>query len=1029
MAAQANYQQAALAASIRQGQRNGALLQLGPYSTTPSAQNEGSFSITNTGSTAIQFVQVIYVYHETDTGVTDDGVLNEVVATFNAGSGSCVTAPASTLGIGGQCDYTASVTLPNSGPYAAADNCGSGMGLNMTCHAQRPAVGVVTFLGNVYWYNYTAWVDSQPANGGIGSTTSISFTSSTSSTSTTCEAFCTYTVAFTESGLPSGTQWKVTFDNVIGTATAPGSVYFVNVPSGSYFWVSESPVPISNGEQYVASPGYGNTVVPQLTPQNIAYSLQYSLTMISSDGTLSPPAGTYWYNPGQAVAISESPNQYYIWNDWAGTGTGSYSGPATVTTITINSAITETAIYTPFTLYTVTFTATGTLPSGDQWCVTFNGVQNCSTTSTILFTNVEAQSTAGTAYPWSMSSVVAGATGVQYCHQTGGVCATDSGSITVPDSGACTCSASIPFTTQYYLTMTANPSSEGTVSPASGWYDAGSTPTITVTPDVGYSFAPPWVGTGTGSYSGTSASHSITMSAPISETASFAVDTAYTVDFVESGLPSGTWGVTYNGTLTSTTNTVSFLDSVQCLSGGVATNCPWSIPSTYLTIVVGGASYVANPISGSVTLPATGPLPATGTGCTTVGGTTCTINITYTKAFKVIFAESNLPTSGCGASGHSTCSWNATLGSTLSSTVVSCSSLGVTTGTNCIQFLSVTGTNTWDIVTHNSVPGGGDGSAPYCNFSSSNTLCNTGNMTAGTGIQYNAEVPNYPTTGTYSYDNNSASSALVIPGTGAPANNPSQGLVCTASTSTCVISFSFVQQFELNGCDDTGGSGEGHGGGLCNDAATGNIGYVQLTVTSGDGPQPVGYQVENDAASTLAFNGAFGIFFNSGYVVTMNGVAAGGSGYYPATWSPDLQSSCTTQDNGAANPISVTVTSCLSEGINFSPSPTFTITCSPGAGGSCSSESHSSSVTATLSGSGFSDSTTYSYCLSSSPTSGPCVSGSGDHFTSSFSGGVPSGTTITIPSGTATSPYPHTYYVIVYIGTTVYAEAPITYTS
>ena len=64
----------------------------------------------------------------------------------------------------------------------------------------------------------------------------------------------------------------------------------------------------------------------------------------------------------------------------------------------------------------------------------------------------------------------------------------------------------------------------GTVTPSSGWKNAGTTVSINATPtnntQVSYAFTG-WTGTGTGSYSGTNSSASITMSGPITEMAAF----------------------------------------------------------------------------------------------------------------------------------------------------------------------------------------------------------------------------------------------------------------------------------------------------------------------------------------------------------------------------------------------------------------------------------------------------------------------------------------------------------------------------
>jgi hypothetical protein len=75
---------------------------------------------------------------------------------------------------------------------------------------------------------------------------------------------------------------------------------------------------------------------------------------------------------------------------------------------------------------------------------------------------------------------------------------------------------------QYILIMLASPSSEGTVTPESGWYNAGSTVTIRAT-GIGDGYFDYWVGVGAGSYSGFSNPATITMNAAIVEEAKFSI--------------------------------------------------------------------------------------------------------------------------------------------------------------------------------------------------------------------------------------------------------------------------------------------------------------------------------------------------------------------------------------------------------------------------------------------------------------------------------------------------------------------------
>jgi hypothetical protein len=74
--------------------------------------------------------------------------------------------------------------------------------------------------------------------------------------------------------------------------------------------------------------------------------------------------------------------------------------------------------------------------------------------------------------------------------------------------------------TQYYLTLQANATSDGSVSPSNGWYDSGSKVQISATPSSGHGFKS-WTGSGTGSYTGTNNPTTITMNSAITETATF----------------------------------------------------------------------------------------------------------------------------------------------------------------------------------------------------------------------------------------------------------------------------------------------------------------------------------------------------------------------------------------------------------------------------------------------------------------------------------------------------------------------------
>ncbi|MGB9622752.1 MAG: hypothetical protein ACPL07_02795, partial [Candidatus Bathyarchaeia archaeon] len=199
----------------------------------------------------------------------------------------------------------------------------------------------VSVGGTIY-----ALISTSPASG---------FTTGDGGGSTTVTATYaqTYTITFTESGLPSSTLWSVTFNGVPSSSTS-NTITFTGITAGSYSWSISTPISGGTGIQYVGSPLSGTMNVPTQTSQSITYTTQYELTMATNFGTTSPSVGGgHWYDAGTKVTISATApvagsGEQYVWNGWTGSGTGSYTGmdnPAT-DAVTMNGPITETASWT-----------------------------------------------------------------------------------------------------------------------------------------------------------------------------------------------------------------------------------------------------------------------------------------------------------------------------------------------------------------------------------------------------------------------------------------------------------------------------------------------------------------------------------------------------------------------------------------------------------------------------------------------------------------------------------------------------------
>ena len=335
----------------------------------------------------------------------------------------------------------------------------------------------------------------------------------------------TYTVPSSSQTITAvfGTQYYLTVSSVCGSSSNCGSP----TPASGWFNASNSisasvssPVSGGTGIQYVttgwtgtgSAPASGSSTSLTFTIEAASsitwnWKTQYQLTIVaspSSGGSVSPSAGTYWYDADSVVQISASPASGYNFTSWSGTGTGSYSGSSNPASITMNAAITETANFNQApTSALITITST---PTGSGF-VTVDGspVTTPQTFSWII----------GSTHTLAALSPLSGGSGAQYVFVGWSDESAQSHTYTVPSSPQ---TVTATFKTRYQLNVAASPSGSGTTTPSgAAWYDVGTSIPIQATADPGYVFAS-WLGTGSGSYSGTSNSASVTMNGPINET-------------------------------------------------------------------------------------------------------------------------------------------------------------------------------------------------------------------------------------------------------------------------------------------------------------------------------------------------------------------------------------------------------------------------------------------------------------------------------------------------------------------------------
>jgi hypothetical protein len=213
----------------------------------------------------------------------------------------------------------------------------------------------------------------------------------------------------------------------------------------------------------------------------------------------------------------------------------------------------------PPSSYSVVFQQTG-LPVNATWGVTVSGLRHSGSGSSITVSGLTG------AQGYSYDPSVPSSSTLNYACGSG---------CTGTVSAAATETAA--YKIQYYLTMNSGP--EGTVSPASGWQDAGKVVTIRATPSNSSYRLARWTCTGAGCYSGAGNPASLTMAGPISETASFGLVTVLVT--VTSSPVSGNGYVSVDGAPITTprtynwtagrTHTLAANSTADCGGGGACT--------------------------------------------------------------------------------------------------------------------------------------------------------------------------------------------------------------------------------------------------------------------------------------------------------------------------------------------------------------------------------------------------------------------------------------------------------------------------
>jgi len=174
----------------------------------------------------------------------------------------------------------------------------------------------------------------------------------------------TYSVEFTESGLPAGMEWWVNLTNGQSYSSTSGNATFVE-PNGTYDFSVEA-----LDEAYAASASSGSFVVTGgPVEESITFGFGYAITWTESG---LPPATEWWVNLTNGHSVGSVKNSFTFrepngtYNYDTAAADKEYASPGGSFTVA-GAAMTQNVTFTLVTL-SVTFNETG-LPVGTAWWV------------------------------------------------------------------------------------------------------------------------------------------------------------------------------------------------------------------------------------------------------------------------------------------------------------------------------------------------------------------------------------------------------------------------------------------------------------------------------------------------------------------------------------------------------------------------------------------------------------------------------------------------------------------------------------
>jgi hypothetical protein len=215
----------------------------------------------------------------------------------------------------------------------------------LACQISASALYVYDDYGTNTYYKRSWTYGSFPSPfGGSASpnlTINMRITYAQTTTGTTTTMSVSYSIV--GGGTPTAPVFNYVLNGAAKSLTLSQASTSVSVDPGTTWSITANPLSSSSSTQrwYSNEPLTGTASSVTLV---FSFYRQFYLTMqVSSSAAGSVAPGSGWYNVGQTVTINPTAKTGHGFQSWTGTGTGSYTGTSVSATITMNSAITETA--------------------------------------------------------------------------------------------------------------------------------------------------------------------------------------------------------------------------------------------------------------------------------------------------------------------------------------------------------------------------------------------------------------------------------------------------------------------------------------------------------------------------------------------------------------------------------------------------------------------------------------------------------------------------------------------------------------